>query len=65
MGKTDELTSSVQNAFNNGKSSQEIADYLGRTKQYIRIKILPHMSDVLQKRFSKENHPGQKYKAKD
>lgn len=27
MGKTDELTSSVQNAFNNGKSSQEIADY--------------------------------------
>ena len=47
------------------RTPQEIADYLGRTKQYIRIKILPHMSDVLQKRFSKDNHPGQKYKAKE
>ena len=27
MGQTDALTTSVQNAFNNGKTSQEIADY--------------------------------------
>lgn len=47
------------------RTPQEIADYLGRTKQYIRVKILPQMSDVLQMRFSKENHPGQKYKVKD
>ena len=47
------------------RTPQEIADYLGRTKQYIRIKILPQMSDVLQMRFNKENHPGQKYKVKD
>lgn len=27
MKKTDELTTSVQNAFNNGKTEQELADY--------------------------------------
>ena len=47
------------------RTVNEIAIHMGRTKQYIRIKVLPQMSDVLQKLFDKENHPGQKYKIKD
>ena len=47
------------------RTAQEIAEHLGKGKQYLRNKILPQLSDVLQMKFSKENHPGQKYKVKD
>ena len=46
------------------RTAAEIALYLGKTKPYIRNKVLPQMSDVLQMLFHKENHPGQKYKIK-
>ncbi|MBP5372418.1 MAG: putative DNA binding domain-containing protein [Bacteroidales bacterium] len=46
------------------RTAAEIALYLGKTKPYIRNKVLPQMSDVLQMLFTKENHPGQKYKVK-
>lgn len=61
----EELRQKIMDFCYEWRTPQEIADYLGRTKQYIRIKILPQMSDVLQMRFSKENHPGQRYKVKD
>ena len=64
IGK-DEMRQRILEYCSEWRTPQEIADYLGRTKQYIRIKILPQMSDVLQMRFNKENHPGQKYKVKD
>lgn len=61
----EEMRKRVQDYCSEWRTPQEIADYLGRTKQYIRVKILPQLSDILQMRFSKENHPGQKYKVKD
>ena len=47
------------------RTATEIAEYLGKTKPYIRNRVLPQMSDVLQMLFPKENHPGQKYKVKE
>ena len=47
------------------RTATEIAEYLGKTKPYIRNRVLPQMSNVLQMLFPKENHPGQKYKVKE
>ena len=52
----EELRQKITDFCYEWKTLQVIADYLRRTKTY-RIKILPQMSDVLQMRFSKENHP--------
>ena len=61
----EELKSEIISYCSEWRTAAEIASYLGKTKSYIRNRVLPKMSDVLQMRFSKENHPGQKYKVKD
>ena len=61
----EELKSEIISYCSEWRTAAEIASYLGKTKSYIRNRVLPQMSDVLQMRFSKENHPGQKYKVKD
>ena len=61
----EKLKSEIISYCSEWRTAAEIASYLGKTKPYIRNRVLPQMSDVLQMRFSKENHPGQKYKVKD
>ena len=61
----EKLQSEIISYCSEWRTASEIASYLGKTKPYIRNRILPQMSDVLQKLFQKENHPGQKYKVKD
>ena len=63
MSKED-LRKAILDYCSEWRTAAEIALYLGKTKPYIRNKVLPQMSDVLQMLFHKENHPGQKYKIK-
>ncbi|MBR4115560.1 MAG: hypothetical protein IKK40_06075, partial [Bacteroidales bacterium] len=60
----EELRKAILAYCSEWRTAAEIALYLGKTKPYIRNKVLPQMSDVLQMLFPKENHPGQKYKVK-
>lgn len=61
----EEMRKRIMEFCSDWRTAQEIAEHLGKGKQYLRNKILPQLSDVLQMKFSKENHPGQKYKVKD
>ena len=61
----EEMRKRIMDYCSDWRTVSEIAEHLERTKQYIRIKVLPDMSDVLQMKFEKENHPGQKYKVKE
>jgi hypothetical protein len=64
IGK-DELQKKILEFCSDWKTVLEIANYVQRTKLYIRNKVLPEMSDKLQMLYPKGNHPGQKYKVKE
>ena len=46
------------------KTAEEIALYVGRDLDYIRDRVLPQMSDVIEKMYDIPHHPRQKYRAK-
>ena len=46
------------------KTAEEIALYVGRNLVYIRDRVLPQMSDVIEKMYDIPHHPRQKYRAK-
>ena len=45
-------------------TAAEIAQYVGRTAEYIRDKVLPKMAGVLDKYYDIPHHPNQKYRVK-
>lgn len=47
------------------KTAEEIALYVGRDLVYIRDRVLPQMSDVIEKMYDIPHHPRQKYRAKN
>lgn len=46
------------------KTAEEIALYVGRNLVYIRNRVLPNLSDVIEKMYDLPHHPRQKYRAK-
>lgn len=46
------------------RTAEEIALYIGRNLVYIRDRVLPQMSDVIEKMYDIPHHPRQKYRAK-
>ena len=46
------------------KTAEEIALYVGRNLVYIRDRVLPQMSDVIEKMYDIPHHPRQRYRAK-
>ncbi|MDD7318948.1 MAG: hypothetical protein SOZ80_04255 [Prevotella sp.] len=46
------------------RTAEEIATEVGRNIVYIRDRVLPKLSDVIEKRYDIPHHPHQKYKAR-
>lgn len=46
------------------RTAEEIALYIGRNLVYVKNRVLPQMSDVIEKMYDIPHHPRQKYRAK-
>ena len=61
----DELIKLIVNYCSEWRTLEEIAFFIGRDKNYIRNKVLPQMTNILEKMYENiPNHPRQKYRAK-
>ena len=61
----DELIKLIVNYCSEWRTLEEIAFFIGRDKNYIRNKVLPQMTNILEKMYENiPNHPRQKYRAR-
>ncbi len=61
----DELKKLIADYCSEWRTLEEIAFFFERDKNYIRNKVLPQMTDVLEKMYENiPNHPRQKYRAR-
>lgn len=61
----DELIKLIVNYCSEWRTLEDIAFFIGRDKNYIRNKVLPQMTNVLEKMYENiPNHPRQKYRAR-
>jgi len=60
----EEMKNLIVTYCNDWRTAEEIALKVGRETVYIRDRVLPQLSDVIEKMYDIPHHPRQKYRAK-
>ena len=60
----EEMRSLIVSYCSEWRTAEEIALTVGRDTVYIRDRVLPQLSDVIEKMYDIPHHPRQKYRAK-